>query len=99
MAACCWWSFRRRERPLRLAATSDALVLEAEQARERDRSLLERLARGDADDSEDFLIRLEMLRLLATREAGGLGSFLGGRIRLFAHQLYVAERATATLPV
>src|SRR5204863_3967838 len=38
---------------LRLAATSDALVPEAEQARERDRSLLERLARGDADDPED----------------------------------------------
>ena len=84
---------------LRLAATSDALVPEAEQARAGDRSLLERLARGDADDSEDFLIRLEMLWLLATREAGGLGSFLGGRIRLFPHQLYVAERATATMPV
>jgi ATP-dependent helicase HepA len=28
-----------------------------------------------------------------------MGSFLGGRIRLFPHQLYVAERATATHPV
>jgi ATP-dependent helicase HepA len=84
---------------LRLAAASDALVPGAAQTHERDRSLLDRLARGDVDDAEDFRIRLEVLRLLATREAGGLGSFLGGRIRLFPHQLYVAERATATMPV
>jgi ATP-dependent helicase HepA len=84
---------------LRLAAASDALVPEAEQTHGRDRSLLDRLARGDVDDTEDFRIRLDVLRLLAIREAGGLGSFLGGRIRLFPHQLYVAERATATMPV
>src|SRR5262249_13575611 len=34
-----------------------------------------------------------------TREANGLGSFLGGRVRLFPHQLHVAERATAQMPV
>src|SRR5687768_4488503 len=62
-------------------------------------SLLERLAVGDVDDAEDFLIRLEVLHLLSLREADGLGSFLGGRIRLFPHQLYVAERATARDPV
>jgi ATP-dependent helicase HepA len=62
-------------------------------------SLLERLATGDVDDAEDFLIRLEILRVLSLREAGGLGSFLGGRVRLFPHQLHVAERATATDPV
>ena len=87
---------------LRLAATSDALVPEAEQSprqAERDRSLLERLAAGDIDDTEDFLTRLDILHLLATREAGGLGSFLGGRVRLFPHQLHVAERATARMPV
>ena len=33
------------------------------------------------------------------REAEGLGSFLGGRIRLFPHQLHVAERATRADPV
>jgi hypothetical protein len=33
------------------------------------------------------------------REAGGLGLYLGGRIRIFPHQLYVAERATQTDPV
>src|SRR5690606_32248960 len=35
----------------------------------------------------------------AAREAGGLGSMLGGRVRLFPHQLHVAERTTARLPV
>ena len=62
-------------------------------------SLLERLVAGDLDPAEDFLIRLDVLRLLSLREAGGLGSFLGGRIRLFPHQLHVAERATARDPV
>jgi len=40
-----------------------------------------------------------MLSLVAMREAGDLASFLGGRIRLFPHQLYVAEHATSRLPV
>jgi ATP-dependent helicase HepA len=84
---------------LRLAAGSDALVPEAGHARRRDRTLLERLAAGHTDDTEDFLTRLDILHLLATREAGGLGSFLGGRVRLFPHQLHVAERATARMPV
>jgi ATP-dependent helicase HepA len=84
---------------LRLAATSDALVRNTEQSRPRDRSLLERLAAGDIDETADFLTRLDILHLLATREASGLGSFLGGRVRLFPHQLHVAERATARMPV
>ena len=62
-------------------------------------ALVERLALGDLDPVDDFVVRLRILRLLALREAGGLGSFLGGRIRLFPHQLYVAERATAADPV
>jgi ATP-dependent helicase HepA len=83
---------------LRLAngvtATADALwPLELEGA------LLERLTLGDLDEAEDFLTRLKILQLLAIREADGLGSFLGGRVRLFPHQLYVAERATAAEPV
>ena len=54
----------------------------------------EQLARGKVDSSQDFVNRLDALRLQEIREADGLGSFLGGRIRLFPHQLYVAERAT-----
>jgi ATP-dependent helicase HepA len=84
---------------LRLAAHSDALVPQAEAPRGRDRPLLERLVAGDVDDVEDVLTRLDILRLLATREADGLGSFLGGRVRLFPHQLHVAERATMRMPV
>jgi ATP-dependent helicase HepA len=62
-------------------------------------ALLERLALGDLDEPKDFLARLDLLRLLTLREANGLGSFLGGRVRLFPHQLYVAERATSSDPV
>ena len=84
---------------LRFAANSEALVPEAEGAARKEPSLMERLAAGEIDDSDDFLTRLDILHLLATREADGLGSFLGGRVRLFPHQLHVAERATARLPV
>ena len=64
-----------------------------------DTALAERLALGDLDPLPDFLNRLDALHLAALREAGGLGSLLGGRIRLFPHQLHVAERATAADPV
>ena len=66
---------------------------------ELDGALLERLALGDLDEVEDFVTRLDILHLLNLREADGLGSFLGGRVRLFPHQLHVAERATASDPV
>jgi ATP-dependent helicase HepA len=62
-------------------------------------ALLDRLALGELDHPKDFLLRLDILYLLALREADGLGSFLGGRVRLFPHQLYVAERATRADPV
>ena len=62
-------------------------------------ALLERLGLGDLDSVDDFMTRLDWLHLLAVREADGLGSFLGGRVRLFPHQLHVAERATAVDPV
>lgn len=62
-------------------------------------ALLERLAVGDLDDVEDFVTRVNILHLLGLREAGGLGPFLGGRVRLYPHQLYVAERASAGDPV
>ena len=60
---------RRPATTLRLAANSDALVPETEASRRRDRTLLERLAAGDVDATEDFLTRLDILHLLATREA------------------------------
>jgi ATP-dependent helicase HepA len=62
-------------------------------------ALLERLARGELDEVEDFRTRLDILHLLRLREADGLGVFLGGRVRLFPHQLYVAERASSSDPV
>jgi len=62
-------------------------------------SPLERLAAGDIDNVEDFANRLDALLLRRIREARGLGSFLGGRIRLFPHQLYAAEQATRADPV
>ena len=62
-------------------------------------SLFDRLAMGKTDSLESFALRLDSLHLASLREADGLGSFLGGRIRLFPHQLYAAERATRTDPV
>ncbi len=62
-------------------------------------SLFDRLAVGKTDSLGSFALRLDSLHLAALREADGLGSFLGGRIRLFPHQLYAAERATQTNPV
>jgi len=62
-------------------------------------ALLEKLAIGDLDDLDDFVTRVNLLHLLGLREAHGLGPFLGGRVRLFPHQLYVAERASAGDPV
>jgi ATP-dependent helicase HepA len=95
--------FPRSRTRLRLAATADALVrvdpATDVSALRLEGSLFERLARGSVDSVDDFRIRLDVLHLLAIREAGGLGSFLGGRVRLFPHQLHVAERATAADPV
>ena len=62
-------------------------------------SLVERLATGRVASLDAFSTRLDALHLAAVREADGLGSFLGGRIHLFPHQLYVAERATRADPV
>jgi len=62
-------------------------------------ALLDRLVLGDLDSTEDFVTRLDILRLLSLREADGLGAFLGGRVRLYPHQLFVAERASAMDPV
>jgi len=62
-------------------------------------SPIERLAIGDVDSLEELSLRLDALHLAAVREADGLGSFLGGRVLLFPHQLHVAECATRADPV
>lgn len=62
-------------------------------------SPVERLALGEVDTLAAFSNRLDALHLKSLREAEGLGPFLGGRIRIFPHQLYVAERASARDPV
>lgn len=82
-----------------LLANGTAVDADALWPLELEGALLERLAVGDLDDVEDFVTRMNILHLLGVREAGGLGSFLGGRVRLYPHQLYVAERASATDPV
>ena len=92
--------FPRSGTKLRLAANTDALIpVDPDAPPDLERSLVERLTSGRLDEISDFLTRLDALHLLALREADGLGSFLGGRVRLFPHQLYVAERATAREPV
>ena len=60
---------------------------------------VERLAALQTDRAAAFRNRLDGLLLAEIRQATGLGSFLGGRIALFPHQLDVAERATASDPV
>src|SRR5262245_5777254 len=61
--------------------------------------MVERLARLETDHLRAWENRLESLRLLRIREAKGLGSFLGGRIEIFPHQIHVAEQAVTTDPV
>ncbi|MGH0034477.1 MAG: SNF2-related protein [Myxococcota bacterium] len=60
---------------------------------------VERLARLDLDPVESLANRVDGLALMELREAGGLGSFLGGRIELFPHQLHAALRAFESDPV
>ena len=81
---------------LRIAASSDALMRVEEPGFGIRDSGFEGSER--ATDAVDAEVRRDVARLRATRESG-IGSFLGGRVRLFPHQLYVAERATATSPV
>jgi len=62
-------------------------------------SPVERLARLELSHLDTFQNRIEGLRLQRLREAGGLGSFLGGRLELFPHQLDAAQRAFESEPV
>ena len=60
---------------------------------------LQRLARLRLDPLGSFHNRVQGLRLQERREAGGLGSFLGGRIELYPHQLHTARGAVQRDPV
>ena len=60
---------------------------------------IERLAQFRLDRLGSFRNRVEGLQLRRMREAGGLGSFLGGRIALFPHQLHTALAAVRSDPV
>jgi len=81
--------------PLRLREGADP----ARWSEEFHLDLVERLATLDVDALDAWRNRIDGLALASLREAGGLGSFLGGRIRLFPHQLHVAEQATKEDPV
>lgn len=61
--------------------------------------IAERLIRREVDSLAAFRNRIDALRLQRIREAGGLGSYLGGRIQIFPHQLHVAELAFRSDPV
>ncbi len=62
-------------------------------------SPIDKLAKQKTDSLRSFRNRLDGLKLQELRESGGLGSFLGGRIDLFPHQLYTAMRAVEQNPV
>lgn len=56
-------------------------------------SLMDKLVRGEFDEHDEVLNRLDGIRLLNARRQGALASILGGRVELFAHQLDTATRA------
>jgi len=81
--------FPRSGATLRIAAGSDALTRVASDSAEPVVPPKITLLPADVE------IRRDIGRLRSIREDDVVGSFLGGRVRLFPHQLYVAERATA----
>jgi ATP-dependent helicase HepA len=85
---------------LRFGAATDALVPWNERnLPSPDDSPVERLAFGDVAALDAFSVRLDAMHLAASRASHDIGSFLGGRIRLFPHQLDVALKATRQDPV
>ncbi len=60
---------------------------------------IERLALFKLDRLGSWRNRVDGLQLRRVREAGGLGSFLGGRISLYPHQLHTALAAVRMDPV
>ena len=61
--------------------------------------LAERLLRGENQPFADFQARIAAGELVRLRDGEGPASFLGGRIRIFPHQLHVAAAAVAADPV
>ncbi|RMG43522.1 MAG: hypothetical protein D6718_12040 [Acidobacteria bacterium] len=100
---------RLGRRPVRVAgvladgrcALEDGTVVAAEELwpESGGGSLVDRLARGEVDPIDDLANRIDALHLQNLRQADGLGSFLGGRIEIYPHQLHCAERAVRQDPV
>jgi len=86
-------NFPRTGATLRIAASSDALTRVQSDATAPVARSPAVIQAADADALRD------VSQLRSMREDDVLGSFLGGRVRLFPHQLYVAELATAAAPV
>ena len=84
---------------MRLANGADRAGPRAVADRARRGALLDRLALGDVDEPRRLSDAARHPAPASLREADGLGTFLGGRVRLFPHQLHVAERASASDPV
>jgi ATP-dependent helicase HepA len=92
--------FAQTNTVLRFGAGTDALVPWDERGLPSPSdSPVERLALGDVSSLDAFSVRLDAAHLARSRASDDLGSFLGGRIRLFPHQLDVALKATRQDPV
>jgi ATP-dependent helicase HepA len=92
--------FAETKTVLRFGAGTDALVPWDERGLPSpEDSPVERLALGVVGSLDAFSVRLDAMHLAASRASDDLGSFLGGRIRLFPHQLDVALKATRQDPV
>jgi ATP-dependent helicase HepA len=92
--------FSQTNTVLRFGAGTDALIPWDERGvPSPSDSPIERLALGDVGSVDAFSVRLDAAHLASSRASDDLGSFLGGRIRLFPHQLDVALKATRQDPV
>jgi ATP-dependent helicase HepA len=92
--------FAQTNTVLRFGAGTDALIPWDERGGPSPSdSPVERLALGDVGSVDAFSVRVDAAHLASSRASDDLGSFLGGRIRLFPHQLDVALKATRQDPV
>ena len=55
----------------------------------------DRLFNGHVDSSHSFTLRYQSLRMQAERLQSELAGFIGGRVDLIPHQLYIAKTVTA----